>query len=181
MLRVDGNGHATQVHPDQHAADIHSRPGHGPDILDDHGVFKNLRRPDAPRAACMQARLHADLLEPEALHARPLNDDGAVQMLAALAGQKQAARLYNGQDLIHDRAGNVLGGMRSHVVAEHAARAAPDHDDIPGLQGRDVMRDGSRVFQTDLAVVDQLGDRGPCLLSQLFQCKLHYDRLRAYV
>ena len=63
-----------------------------------------------------------------------LDDDGAVQMLAALRGQIQAVgrehAVQDGKDLL----GDLRTGVRADAAAADLARGAANHDDLTGMQ-----------------------------------------------
>ena len=87
-----------EVHADHGVADVET--GVGLYKLDRDRVIHRLVDRRCERAACFRARADADNLITEFLGGRTLHDQGAVEVLAALRLQAEAALVQDRQDLV---------------------------------------------------------------------------------
>ena len=118
------------MHADERAADI--QPGIGTNALHGDRIAEGVVSGRGERTA--RLRLRDDIHNVCAGNGLALDDDGAVQMLAALRGQIQAVghehAVQDGKDLL----GDLRTGVRADAAAADLARGAANHDDLTRMQ-----------------------------------------------
>ena len=130
------------MHPDQGTANVDT--GVGADLLHSNGVFALLPAGGGPAAARMGPGHDTYFLPTVLFGGFPLNDNGPVQVLAALCRQPDAA-------LSQHRRNACIHGLRCLQTAVFAD--VPAHD----LAGRAAHHEHVALFQL-------------CLFQQLFHC-----------
>ena len=92
----NGHGHVTKMHTDERAANI--QPRMGADMLDRHGILHLRIHRRGKRTACMGLRQDADDVVAVFFRTIALNDQSAVEMLAALGGEINPLLCQHGCD-----------------------------------------------------------------------------------
>ena len=114
------------MHANKRTANVDS--GVGLDMLDGDGMLEGAVAGGGERAACLGLRYHVH--DFGVGYSCALDDDGAVQVLAALRRDVDAERFENGLQTFENRLADFGHGMAPDVVAERGARAASDDHDI---------------------------------------------------
>ena len=127
---TDAGGEMDVSYSVERSADI--QPGIGTNALHGDRIAEGVVSGRGERAA--RLRLRDDIHNVCAGDGLALDDDGAVQMLAALRGQIQAVgrehAVQDGKDLL----GDLRTGVRADAAAADLARGAANHDDLTGMQ-----------------------------------------------
>lgn len=139
--RVNGNAqrnnNRVDMHADERAADIDAGFRFGLDILDQNRMVERLVGDGAERATRMIGlRDCVDLIEAIMFKAFLLDDQRAVQMLAALCGEEDPRRLQYRLGAFEQVRRHIHGRMGADLLAEHLAGRASDDENIAGGQMR---------------------------------------------
>jgi hypothetical protein len=123
------------VHADEGVADI--EPGVGADRLNHDRVVEPFNGDGRQWPTGVRHRDDGDLVKPESLGTLALDDQGSVEVLAALDRQERPGVIREGiLETVHYPAGH--GEVRSVAdrLPEDLARAAADDEDLAGPQTR---------------------------------------------
>ena len=120
------------MHPDEGAADVEARIG--PDMLDGYGGLERLVAGGRERPARLGLRDNVhDFGVRDGL---VLDDDGTVQVLAALCGDIDAARCEDSMERFENDLARFGYGMTPELLSECLACAATDDDNLALAQVR---------------------------------------------
>lgn len=122
------------MHPDERAADVHARCSF--DFLNEHRVVKGAPAVGSPAAARVGLRDGRHDLIAVGPGDRALDDDSAVQVLAALGSKVDALLLQGRQHTRQHGGGSLHAGILSDMSTHDLAAGAADHEDIPSFQVR---------------------------------------------
>ena len=126
------HGHPAQMHSNQRAADV--QPGVCLNFLHRHGGCKILPAGGGPAAACMRPRTHGYRFIAVFFGGLGFQNDGAVQMLAALCRQIELFLLYNGGNGAVDGGSSLHTAVFADMPAHDLTGRTPHHQDLAGLQ-----------------------------------------------
>ena len=126
------------MHADHGVADV--KAGVGLHELDRDRVIHRLIDRRRERAAGFRPRADADDLVSEPLGISALHDQGAVEVLAALRLQAEAARFEDRQDLINHGFCRLWRGALADLLPHDFARGAADHDLLAGLERGNIQQ-----------------------------------------
>ena len=126
--QTDRNRNVPQIHSDQRTADVHSRVR--PQMLHRHGVGRTLPRCGCKRAARLGLRDHPDRVQTVLLRARPLDNQRAVEMLAALRRKPDTRLVQNGFDCRPDRLRSLKTRCVANLPADDFRRRTADQKNI---------------------------------------------------
>ena len=132
------HGHVLEVHADHGIADIET--GVGLDELDCDRVIHRLIDRRRERAAGFRPRADAYDLVSEPLRVGALHNQGAVEVLAALRLQAEAARFQDRQDLIDHGFCRLGRRALADLLPHDLARGAADHDLLAGLERGNIQQ-----------------------------------------
>ena len=123
------------MHADEGRADVNSGPCFRHQAFGKYRVLHSLitDRPERP-AGVIRLRNSIDLAEPVCAECLIFDDQGTIQMLAALAGQEDAAR---GKDLLNSLVncfGHVETSMGAYFLPQYFAGRTADDEDVALLQ-----------------------------------------------
>ena len=153
-----------EVHADKGPADIEA--GIGLDMLDCNSVLKCTVAGCCKRATRLGLRhnVHDFCVWLRGM----FDDDGAVQVFAALCRDVDAERLEHGREPFKNRLADFGHGMAPDVVTEGRTRAATDYDDFACSQ----VRFFNEFFSGVLCVVTNLFNK---VLVVYFVCNAGYS------
>ena len=127
-----------EVHADHGIADIEA--GIGLHKFDRDGIVHRLIDRRCERAAGFRPRADADDLVSEPLRVGALHDQGAVEVLAALRLQAEAARFQDRQGLIDHGFCRLGRRTLADLLPHDLARGAADHDLLAGRERGNVQQ-----------------------------------------
>ena len=120
------------MHANQRTADINS--GSGTHFLHQNRMFKRLPAVGCPAATRMGLRHGVHLFITILFGSFLLDDNGAIQVFAALGRQIDALRFEHRQNTRQHSRGGFHAAVLAHMPANDLAGRAADHKNIPGAQ-----------------------------------------------
>ena len=130
LLHVQGNGDFFQVHADKRSTNVEARIGL--DMFDGDGLLESAIAGGGKRAPGLGLWNHVHDFGKR--DSRVLDDDGSVQVFAALRRDVDAERLEYGREPFENRLADFGHGVASDIVSERGTRAATDHHDVTCLE-----------------------------------------------
>ena len=120
------------MHANQRTADINS--GSGTHFLHQNRMFKRLPAVGCPAAARMGLRHSVHLFITILFGSFLLDDNGAIQVFAALGRQIDALRFEHRQNTRQHSRSGFHAAVLANMPANDLAGRAADHKNIPGAQ-----------------------------------------------